>query len=369
MSDVGTGGSAMDYPLQRHSMSMTKTHYSKLSKPQVFVWRMFLFVALASFIGIILYGPIVTAFNANPALNAVILGTLAIGIIYTFQQVLRLYPEIRWVNNFRIADPGLAVEKSPVMLAPMATLLMRRQGQAALSATAMRSILDSIGSRLDESRETTRYLVGLLVFLGLLGTFWGLMQTVQAVGGTIASLNPGTEGGSGVLFEELKTGLAAPLEGMGVAFSSSLFGLAGSLIVGFLDLQASQAQSRFYNELEDWLSSITELGQENSVASAGQPAQLRFAILDMQRSMTDLAEKIEQGMMRNNTGDAMLELSRGIDRLVKQMRAEQKVVREWVDEQAHQSNAIAHVLREQNKLATILRDVAARPPRGGSGER
>jgi hypothetical protein len=231
----------------------------------------------------------------------------------------------------------------------------------------MRSILDSIGSRLDESRETTRYLVGLLVFLGLLGTFGGLLQTVQAVGGTIASLNPGPEAGTGVLFEELKTGLAAPLEGLVIAFSSSLFGLAGSLIVGFLDLQASQAQSRFYNELEDWLSSITELGQENSVASAGQPAQLRFAILDMQRSMTDLAEKIEQGMMRNNTGDAMLELSRGIDRLVKQMRAEQKVVREWVDEQAHQSNAIAHVLREQNKLATILRDVAARPPRGGSG--
>jgi len=348
-------------------MSMTNPHYNKLSKPQVFVWRMFLFVALASFIGIILYGPIIEAFNANPALNAIILGTLAIGIIYTFQQVLRLYPEIRWVNNFRIADPGLAVEKSPVMLAPMATLLMRRQGQAALSATAMRSILDSIGSRLDESRETTRYLVGLLVFLGLLGTFWGLMQTVQSVGLTINSLNPsGTE--SGVLFEELKTGLSAPLEGMAIAFSSSLFGLAGSLIVGFLDLQASHAQSRFYNELEDWLSSITELGQENSVAAAGQPAQLRFAILDMQRSMTDLAEKIEQGMMRNNTGEAMVELSRGIDRLVKQMRAEQKVVREWVDEQANQQNAIAHVLREQNKLATILRDVAARPQKG-SGER
>ncbi len=154
---------------------------------------------------------------------------------------------------------------------------------------------------------------------------------------------------------------------MGVAFSSSLFGLAGSLIVGFLDLQASQAQSRFYNEVEEWLSSMTELGQENSGASSGQPAQLRFAILDMQRAMTDLAEKIEQSMVRNNTGDAMLELSRGIDRLVKQMRAEQKVVREWVDEQAHQQNALANMLREQNKLATILRDVAARPP--GRGDR
>ncbi len=355
----------MAYPLQRHSMNMTKTSYSKLSKPQMFVWRMFLFVALASFIAIILYAPIVNAFNTNPALNGIIIGTLAFGIIYTFQQVLRLYPEIRWVNNFRVADPGLAVERSPVMLAPMATLLMRRQGQAALSTAGMRSILDSIGTRLDESRETTRYIVGLLVFLGLLGTFWGLMQTVQSVGLTINSLNPSGGGESGVLFEELKNGLAAPLKGMGIAFSSSLFGLAGSLIVGFLDLQASQAQNRFYNELEEWLSSMTEIGQETGAAAAGQPAQLRFAILDMQRSMTDLAEKIEQSMVRNQTGEAMLELSRGIDRLVKQMRAEQKVVREWVDEQAHQQNSLANVLREQNKLATILRDVAGRPPKSG----
>ncbi len=344
---------------------MTKTPYYKtLSKPQTFVWRMFLFVALASFIAVILYNAIVVAFSSNPALNSVIIGTLGFGIIYTFQQVLRLYPEIRWVNSFRIADPGLAVEPSPVMLAPMATLLRRRQGQAAISATAMRSILNSIGSRLDESRETTRYLVGLLVFLGLLGTFWGLMQTVQAVGLTINSLGGSGEGGA--MFEELKNGLGAPLKGMGVAFSSSLFGLAGSLVVGFLDLQASQAQTRFYNELEEWLSGITELSPESAnVANQGQPAQLRFALLDLQRSMTDLAEKIEQGMVRNNSGEAMLELSRGIDRLVKQMRAEQKVVREWVDEQAHQQNALANVLREQNKLATILRDVAVRPPRSG----
>jgi hypothetical protein len=190
------------------------------------------------------------------------------------------------------------------------------------------------------------------------------MQTVQSVGSTINSLGAGN-GEGGALFEELKNGLAAPLRGMGVAFSSSLFGLAGSLIVGFLDLQASHAQNRFYNELEEWLSSITELTPEGGTAVAGQPAQMRFALLDLQRTMADLAEKIEQGMVRNNSAEAMLELSRGIDRLVKQMRAEQKVVREWVDEQAHQQNALANMLREQNKLATILRDVAVRPPRGG----
>lgn len=357
----------MTYPSQKRSTSMTKAQYYKtLTRPRVFVWRMFLFVALASFIAMFLYATILTAFESNPWLNGVIIGTLSIGVIYTFQQVLRLYPEIRWVNNFRIADPGLVTERTPVMLAPMATLLMRRQSQGALSAIAMRSILDSIGARLDESRETTRYLVGLLVFLGLLGTFWGLIQTVQSVGTAINALSP-TGGEGAVLIDDLKSGLSAPLDGMAIAFSSSLFGLAGSLIVGFLDLQASQAQNRFYNELEEWLSSITELAPEGGSATAGQPAQLRFAVLDMQRSMTDLAEKIEQSMMRNNNGEAMLELSRGIDRLVKQMRAEQHIVREWVDEQANQQNALANVLREQNKLATILREVAARPPRGGGG--
>jgi hypothetical protein len=343
---------------------MTKTPYYKtLTQPRVFVWRMFLFVVLASFVCIILYNQIIEAFKANPSLNALIVGTLLFGVVFTFQQVIRLYPEIRWVNSFRISDPGLTVERPPIMLAPMATLLRRRQGQAALSAATMRSILDSIAARLDETRETTRYLIGLLVFLGLLGTFWGLMATVQSVGSTISALAPSGEGA--VAFEELKTGLEAPLKGMGVAFSSSLFGLAGSLIVGFLDLQASQAQTRFYNELEEWLSSITEIGGESGVAVQGQPAQVRFAMLEMQRSIVDMADKIEQGLARGNNNDAILELSKGIDRLVKQMRAEQKVVREWVDEQAQQRNELTSVLREQNKLATILRDVAVRPPRSG----
>jgi hypothetical protein len=156
---------------------------------------------------------------------------------------------------------------------------------------------------------------------------------------------------------------------MGVAFASSLFGLAGSLIVGFLDLQASQAQTRFYNELEEWLSGITEVASPENAQGQGQPAQMRFAMLEMQRSMVDIAEKIEQGIHRNGNNDAIIELSKGIDRLVKQMRAEQKVVREWVDEQAQQHNELANMMREQNKLATILRDVAVRPPRSGGSDR
>ena len=218
---------------------------------------------------------------------------LLVGIVYSFRQVLRLYPEIRWVNNFRISDPGHhRRQDQPVLLAPMATMLRDRTGHLSLATGAMRSLLDSVASRLDEQRETTRYLVGLLVFLGLLGTFWGLLQTVTSVGATISALD--TNGGESVmLFDQLKEGLAAPLKGMGTAFSCSMFGLAGSLILGFLDLQAGHAQSRFYNELEDWLSGITELQSAEAPAAAGMPPQLRFALLDMQRSLADLSEKVE----------------------------------------------------------------------------
>ncbi len=343
-------------------MSLTKApYYIMLSSPSSYVWRMFLFLVLAALFGVILYDDILVAFWANPMLNALILMTLGVGILYTFSQIMRLHPEIRWVNNFRGSDSS---QRMPVMLAPMATLLQRHHGQGGISATTMRSLLDSIASRLDESRETTRYLVGLLVFLGLLGTFWGLMQTVNSVSTTIDSIqSTGDSVSSG--FEKLKSGLSEPLKGMGVAFSASLFGLAGSLIVGFLDLQASHAQTRFYNELEEWLSGISELSPETAGVGGNQPAQLRFAMLDMQRSVADLVERLDATMARNNSSEAMLELSRGIDRLVKQMRSEQSIVREWVDEQSNrQQNELANVLREQSRLATILRDVAQRSPRG-----
>ncbi len=341
-----------------------QTYYKTLSSPQVFVWRMFLFIVLAGLIAVILYDRILENFQHNPGLNSLILGVLFFGIIYIFQQVLRLYPEIRWVNNFRVADPGLSEDRPPVMLAPMATMLRRRHGQAAISAVAMRSILDSIASRLDETRDTTRYLVGLLIFLGLLGTFWGLLLTIQSVGLTIGALNPNGQDSVSV-FQDLKAGLEAPLKGMGTAFSASLFGLAGSLILGFLDLQAAQAQNRFYNELEEWLSGITELSPEGATAQQGSPAQLRFALLDMQRSITDLSERIEMNNSRNPDGEALKELSKGIDGLVKQMRAEQKVVREWVEEQAQQQAELAAVLRDQNRLASVLRDIVARAPKRG----
>ncbi len=194
----------------------------------------------------------------NPALNFLIGFVLVAGIFYAFSQVLRLYPEIRWVNAFRIADPGLAISHRPVLLAPMATMLRDRSGALSLSAASMRAIMDSIASRLDEARDTGRYLVGLLVFLGLLGTFWGLLDTIASVGKTIQAIDMRATD-SATVFDELKSGLAAPLGGMGTAFASSLLGLGGSLVLGFLELQASHAHSRFYNQLEEWLSGITDV--------------------------------------------------------------------------------------------------------------
>ncbi len=332
------------------------TYKIKLTRPQVFLWRMTLFLILALLLAIILdgqTGQLRASFMANPGLNALIIGVLLVGIVYAFRQVLRLYPEINWVNNFRISDPGITSDKTtPVLLAPMATMLRDRTGHLSLATGAMRSLLDSVASRLEEQRETTRYLVGLLIFLGLLGTFWGLLQTVSTVGTTIGTLD--TNAGDNVLlFDQLKEGLAGPLKGMGTAFSASMFGLSGSLILGFLDLPAGHAQGRFYNELEDWLSGITELQLADAPGTAGVAPQVRFALLDMQRSLSDLNDKVELRLLNDNTGDAVKDLAAGVDKLIRQMRAEQKVVREWADEQAQQQHELATVLRQITDKAKL----------------
>src|SRR5919197_1843707 len=263
----------------------------KLSSPRIFLIRMVVFLTLCALVVIVLYKQIWTAFLANAVLNALIIGVLLIGIALAFRQVIRLFPEIDWVNGFRLADPGLAVERPPVLLAPMAVLLRDRIGRMAISAQMMRRILDSIAARLDEARDTSRYMTGLLVFLGLLGTFWGLIETMGSVGNVINSLKPG--GDAAAIFESLKEGLAAPLGGIGIAFSASLFGLAGSIVLGFLDLQTSQAQNRFYTELEDWLSTtVRDLGVAGgdaaiTAATAGLPTELRGAIERLKEAVSE----------------------------------------------------------------------------------
>jgi hypothetical protein len=314
------------------SRSEMEIELSKLSSPRIFLVRMLVFLVLCTLITVVLYKQIIAAFFANPGLNALIGGVLLIGIILSFRQVIRLYPEVAWVNNFRIADPGLAIERRPTLLAPMAAILGgERSGRMTISQQTMRHLLDSIATRLDEARDISRYMTGLLVFLGLLGTFWGLIETVGSVGKVIEGLKVG--GDSGALFDTLKDGLAAPLGGMGISFSSSLFGLAGSLILGFLDLQSSQAQNRFYTDLEDWLAStVREYGGEG--AGGGE----------LQHAMDRLRTLVEESGGSRNTTAAMANLAEAIQGLVAHMRTEQQMIREWADGQGEQNREIKKLL-------------------------
>jgi hypothetical protein len=313
----------------------------KLSSPRIFIVRMVVFLTVCALVVIVLYKQIWTAFLANAVLNGVIIFVLAIGIALAFRQVIRLFPEIDWVNGFRLADPGLAVERPPVLLAPMAVLLRDRVGRMAISAQVMRGILDSIAARLDEARDTSRYMTALLVFLGLLGTFWGLIETMGSIGNVINSLKPG--GDAAAIFESLKEGLAAPLGGIGIAFSASLFGLAGSLVLGFLDLQTSQAQNRFYTELEDWLSTtVRDLGV-GSDAAVAVPATGAVSG-DLRTAIERLREAITDGGSNRATTTAMANLAEAIQGLVHHMRSEQQMIRDWVDSQAQQHREVRRLL-------------------------
>ncbi len=308
-----------------------------LTPPRIYLIRMAVFLVLAGFIAFILYRQIWSAFMANPGLNGLILGLMGIGIILAIRQVWRLFPEVRWVNTLRQAEEGLVPQAaSPTLLAPMAALIANRSSRSALSVATTRSLLDSVGARLDESREILRYLAGLLVFLGLLGTFWGLIETVGSVGRIIASLRTGQD--AAVLFDELKNALAGPLQGMGLSFSASLFGLAGSLVLGFLDLQAGQAQSRFYTELEDWLAiSTTDAGSELALRTgAGGP--------DLTAVLNRLATTLNDSGSGRAATQAMANLAEGIQGLVQHMRAEQQMIRDWVEAQAAREKELKQVL-------------------------
>jgi hypothetical protein len=317
------------------SRSAMEIELTKLSSPRIFLVRMLVFLVLCSLLLVVLYRQIITAFFANPGLNALIGLVLLIGIILSFRQVIRLYPEVAWVNNFRIADPGLAAEERyPTLLAPMAAILGgERIGRMSISQQTMRHLLDSIATRLDEARDISRYMTGLLVFLGLLGTFWGLIETVGSVGKVIDGLKVG--GDAGALFDTLKEGLAAPLGGMGISFSSSLFGLAGSLILGFLDLQSSQAQNRFYTDLEDWLAStVRQYAGETASSGTGE----------LQHILERLRTTLEEGGSNRGTATAMTTLADAIQGLVAHMRTEQEMIREWADGQGEQNTEIKKLL-------------------------
>jgi hypothetical protein len=314
----------------------------KVSSPRIFLVRMVVFLILCALIVVVIHPQIWTAFKANPPLNALIIGVLVIGILLSFRQVIRLFPEVAWVNSFRLADPLIAAERQPVLLAPMAAILGDRIGRMTMSPQTMRSILDSIAIRLDEARDISRYMTGLLIFLGLLGTFWGLIETVTSVGSVIGNLKAG--GDASATFDSLREGLAAPLSGMGISFSSSLFGLAGSLVLGFLDLQMSQAQNRFHTDLEDWLATtVQDLGETGAPASA-QPMVVSNTSGEMRAAVDRLREAIAEGGSNKAATNAMANLAEAIQGLVHHMRTEQQMIRDWVDSQAEQHREIRRLL-------------------------
>ncbi|MEO6015589.1 MAG: flagellar motor protein MotA [Devosia sp.] len=318
-------------------MSQTYDPYH-LKSPTIYLVKMVVFLIIVALVGAILWQQIFEFFKANPFINSLIVLVALIGVLLSIRQVMRLSPEIKWVNSMQ--DGTMARVRQPVLLAPVAGLLRDRLGEAVITPSSMRSILDSVGNRLDEAKDTSRYLTGLLVFLGLLGTFYGLLETVTNVGMTIQALDT-TTGDSASLFANLKAGLAGPLAGMGTAFSASLLGLSGSLILGFLDLQASQAQNAFYTDLEDWMTSMTELDHPMTQMQAnglGLPGEEMSAMIDR------LGSTMQNSDSSQNAIRAMAELAKGIDGLVKHMRAEQADIRIHIEEQGNTNKKLRELI-------------------------
>ncbi len=312
-----------------------------MTNPNHYLIRIFLFlIALLLLAGFLLI-PLKGAFMANPGLNGLILASFLIGVIFISSKVALLGPEVKWISNYRVASASRQKnQKAPSLLAPVATILgSRGDGAISLSTNSLRSLLDSIDARLSESRDISRYLIGLLIFLGLLGTFWGLLETVGAVGSVIDGLSLKDDNLQGA-FSNLKEGLAAPLAGMGTAFSSSLFGLAGSLALGFLDLQLGQAQNRFYKDLEEWLSGLTKLSSGGSGFVEGETSASAYQAALFEQTAESL-DRLQRVIVRNE--DQRLANNKSLVKMNDQISS--------VLNEIKGGNALLHKLLEtQNKL-------------------
>lgn len=270
-----------------------------MTNPHRYLIRMLVFLLMVGAIAGLLFAPLFRAFMGNPALNGVILGALLLGIIYSFRQILRLDPERRWLMNVQKSGKLDSRQVKPVLLATVYAMLADQRQESQLSALSLRSVLDGVAARLDEGREISRYMIGLLVFLGLLGTFWGLLQTIGAVGAVVGSIDTASTDFEAMM-QQLKGGLDAPLSGMSTAFSSSLFGLAGSLILGFLDLQLGQAMGRFFNELEDWLSAFARFNDRPDTTDMNTGALATGMSEEAARALIHLGNAIAAGEDNRN---------------------------------------------------------------------
>ncbi|WP_206378384.1 MotA/TolQ/ExbB proton channel family protein [Sneathiella limimaris] len=314
---------------------------------------MAIFLAIVIAIGVFLFQPAKTAFEANPYLNGLILATLLFGILFIFRQVLILNNEISWTENLRKNEGSIALQSTPNLLSPLATIIRDNNGPLRMSAVTMNTILDSVSARLDEGRDISRYLINVLVFLGLLGTFWGLLETVGSVGDAISALNVGS-GDFNKVFSDLQAGLEKPLDGMAVAFSSSLFGLSGSLILGFLDMQAGQAQNRFYTDLEEWLTTITKFTSSGPAAlSDGDqsvPAYVSALLEQTAESLDTLQRTLSRNEERRHSGEAtMITVSEKLAALTDQMRAEQDLMVKLVEGQLELKPVLQRMAQAQEQ--------------------
>ena len=305
-----------------------------MTRPTQYLWRMLAFLAAVLVVVGLLSTALFAAFAANPLLNSLIVLVMLLGIAWNIRQVARLSPEVAWLEGFQKSRARVAAMPSPKLLAPMASMLSGRAGKEpgdrfTISSVSMRSLLDSIASRLDESRELSRYMTGLLIFLGLLGTFWGLLLTVRSVSDVITGMSVGS-GDINALFEQLKSGLAQPLKGMSTAFSASMLGLAGALVLGFLDLTAGQAQNRFFNELEEWLAGLTRLSS-GALGGDGEggsvPVYVQALLEQTAENMETLQRTLARGEDDRREGNqALMALSERLGTLSDTMRASQQLM-------------------------------------------
>ncbi|WP_291841709.1 hypothetical protein [Maricaulis sp.] len=284
-------------PVLNSDQDMSGAPSVRFTGPWRYIIWMALFTAVVAALGIFLIEPLEEAFRANPAINGLILGVLVIGLLYTFAQALGIGPAARWLIRFRSAEDPASLPSPPALIAPMASMISQADGRVSLSAGSVRTVLDSVGARMSEAGAFTRYFGRLLIFLGLLGTFWGLLSVVSDVGEAVRAVTESSTGGEADVLR-LMSAIEDPIQGMGTAFASSLFGLAGSLVIGFLDLQASRAQNRFYNEIEEWLSSISRLAAAGpSVGDDGEVSTAYVGALLQQTAET--LDRLSHTLERN----------------------------------------------------------------------
>ncbi len=336
-----------------------------MTRPFTYLARMLVFLVAVAVVAVLLSQVLLTIFEHNIGLNSLILSILVLGAAWNLRQVLRLSPEVTWVEAYQTGRRRQGMP-TPRLLAPMASMLAGRdaatrpgQSRFTLSPTATRSLLDSIASRLDESRELSRYMTGLLIFLGLLGTFWGLLKTVGSVSDVIHGMTIGNGSDFNQMFEQLKTGLAGPLQGMGTAFSASLFGLSGALVLGFLDLTAGQAQNRFFNELEEWLAGLTRLS--SGVLSEGEasvPVYVQALLEQTAENMEGLQNILARGEeSRSHANQAVLALTEKMGAFSDTMRANQQLMLRIAETQTALGPALQRLAERRSEGAS---DDAAR---------